>query len=620
MMFQLAVKKLHAILIIDLIIIVFATVAYFYIRSLPELSIETIDYRVFGLVINPDEVYPGQTIKISTTVENLLEEAQNYSLNLAVNDEIQGYKIVQLEGGETQSVEFNITETNVGSYNIKVGRINGTFKVIAEGTHTLNIICFSNISTQISGVIFTLNGQNFSTPFSEVLPEGAYTVSMPEENSTEFYIYRFMNWEDNSTSRTRTINLTSKTTIVATYGQIQSCPWLYVWNGTSYVFVTEVSGSGYLGYFDRSRTPPAYNKPFPWDYIKLDRTQLQPRNGYFDIVMTQVTDEITYLDASWLIVVDHSPDVDVYSTKGTEFTDPNIKGKIYTISKNPLVPISCVNELSEDCLTQISKLDGNFASTHEFGKWQYFELNLGNLTGVQEIKLIVSGYNSWLPGWEKIWVELLKNPDFLTSRPSVYPYLEVKAENGSWVRVPKDRDLSEPSATLRTFIVELTGLFPTNDFSIRINALTLMHLDFIGVDTTLQQNITVYRLDPSSENLHQRLQSFSTSSGNFTRYGYITSLLHYVDDKFVVMRQGDEISLKIPNDITPLPKGVERDYFLYACMWYKKNGNRAYNFTVEPLPFYDMSAFPYPSTQNYPYDSSHLEYLMEYNTRRIGGE
>ena len=54
-------------------------------------------------------------------------------------------------------------------------------------------------------------------------------------------------------------------------------------------------------------------------------------------------------------------------------------------------------------------------------------------------------------------------------------------------------------------------------------------------------------------------------------------------------------------------------------MWYKKLGNRAYNFTVEPLPFYDMSAFPYPSTENYPNDPAHLEYLMEYNTRRIGG-
>jgi len=616
---QSAIKKLQAILIMDLVITAFAIGTYFYIRTIPESNIESADYRVYGLVIGPDEVTPNQTVKVTAKVENLLDEAGNYSLNLVVNNEIQGNRIVHLEGRETQTIEFDVTETNAGSYSIKVGSITGTFRVVAAGTHTLNVVCFSNESTQISGVVFTLNGQNFSTPFSEVLPEGIYTVSMPEENSTEFYIYRFMNWEDNSTNQSRTINLVSKTTIIATYGQIQSCPWLYVWNGTDYIFVTEVSGSGYLGYFDRSRTPPAYNKPFPWDYVKLEKTQLQPRNGSFNMVMTQVTNEIIYIDAAWLIVVDHSLDVDVYSTKGTEFTDPNINGKIYTVNKTPSVPVSCINELGEDCLPQISKLDGNFASTHEFGKWQYFVLNLGNLTGAQEIKLIISGYNTWFPGWEKVWVELLINPDFEASKLSVYPYLEVKAENGSWVRVPKDRDLSEPSATQRTFIVDLTSLFPTNDFSIRINTLTLMHLDFVGVDTTPQQNISIFRLDPSLANLHQRLQSLSTSTGNYTRYGDVTSLLYYVDDKFVIMRQGDEISFEIPNKIAPPPKGIERDYFLYACIWYKKLGNRAYNFTVEPLPFYNMTAFPYPNTENYPYDLEHLEYLWEYNTRQIGG-
>jgi hypothetical protein len=403
---------------------------------------------------------------------------------------------------------------------------------------------------------------------------------------------------------------------VATYGQIQSCPWLYVWNGTNYVFVTEVSGSAYLGYFDRSRDPPAYNKPFPWDYIKLNRTQLEPKKGFYDMVMTQVTNEIIYLDATWMVAVDHPLDVDIYSTKGTEFTDPNITGKIYTASKTPSAPVSCVNDLGIDCLPQISKVDGVYANTHDFGKWQYFELNLGNLTGAKEIKLIINGYNSWLPGWEKEWVKLLQNPDFLASKPSVYPYLQVKAENGSWVRVPKSRDLPEPSATPRTFIVELTGLFPTDDFSIRINMLTLIHLDYIGVDTTSEQNVTIYRLDPVSANLRQRLQSLSTSAGNFTRYGYVTSLLHQVDDEFVIMRQGDEISFMVPNDIPPPSEGMERDFFLYTCMWYKKLGNRAYNFTVDPLPFYNMTAFPYPPTESYPYDYEHQNYLAEFNTRK----
>jgi hypothetical protein len=72
----------------------------------------------------------------------------------------------------------------------------------------------------------------------------------------------------------------------------------------------------------------------------------------------------------------------------------------------------------------------------------------------------------------------------------------------------------------------------------------------------------------------------------------------------------------VPNDIPPPSEGMERDFFLYTCMWYKKLGNRAYNFTVDPLPFYNMTAFPYPPTESYPYDYEHQNYLAEFNTRK----
>ena len=41
------------------------------------------------------------------------------------------------------------------------------------------------------------------------------------------------------------------------------------------------------------------------------------------------------------------------------------------------------------------------------------------------------------------------------------------------------------------------------------------------------------------------------------------------------------------------------------------------DFTVDPLPFYNMSSFLYPPTESYPYDEEHIEYLKEYNTRVI---
>ncbi|MEM2088974.1 MAG: hypothetical protein QXF52_09965 [Thermoproteota archaeon] len=611
------VAKLKRVLIIDLLIIAFAAGAYYY-TQIQELNVEPADFQAYNLQIDPDEAWPNQTIKISVEVSNIRSVTGTYVLNLTVKDEVWGNKTLQLGIGESTTVEFTVSKAEEGSYPIKIGGLSGEFKIVPVGTHTLIVKPHLNIT----GLSFLLNNENHSIPYSAVLNEGTYTISVPEECEARLQnnppsTFRFMNWGDNSRELTITINLVSKMEITVIYGQVQSCPWLYIWNGTSYVFVAEISGSGYLGYFDRSRVPPAFNKPYPWDYVKLDRSQLQPRNGSYDMVMTQVTDEIIYLDGTWLMMVDHPPDLNVYSSKGTEFTDPSIASKIFTVSKNLSPPVSCINDLGEDCLPQISKLDEVYASVHEFGKWQYFELNLGNLSGAKEIRLVINGYTSWFLGWERKWVELLGNPDFLESKPSVYPYLQVKDENGSWMSVPKNRDIPEFAATPRTFIVELTGLFPTSNYSIRINTLILVHIDFIGVDTSPQQNVTIYRLNPVSADLHQKYDTLSTSKGNFTRFGDVAPLLYSVDDMFVVMRQGDEIHLIIPNTIEPPQENMERDFFLVTCAWYKKNGNPAYDFTVDLLPFYDMSAFPYPDEESYPYDAEHLEYLSKYNTREF---
>jgi hypothetical protein len=85
--------------------------------------------------------------------------------------------------------------------------------------------------------------------------------------------------------------------------------------------------------------------------------------------------------------------------------------------------------------------------------------------------------------------------------------------------------------------------------------------------------------------------------------------------------QGDTVSLHFPiADLAPLADGMERDYFLYVAAWFKdepSNWGYGFPFTVDPLPFRNMSGFPYLSTESYPYDSQHLNYIQQYNTRAI---
>jgi len=387
-----------------------------------------------------------------------------------------------------------------------------------------------------------------------------------------------------------------------------------------YVYRAEVAaGTGYLGildYFQADGTI-AFAYSDPWDYIKLDRSQLQPRNGYYDMILTQMSDEVFYIDSARLLVVDHSSDVDVYSTQGTYIynLDLSSKGKIYTVSKNPLTPISAVNEKGENCLPQISKLDGISTFAREF-QWNTLTLNLGDLSNAQEVKLLVAGTIIYSSGQvQGEWAAKFATQHGV--KPFPPPYMEVKDANGNWVRVPESRQFPLVDVTSDSFVVDLTGLFPANDYSLRIHSFFDTRFDYIGVDTTLQQTVTAQWIHPASADLHKAFMTESGSKGSFTRYGNVTALMLEADDKFVIGCQGDEVSIKFLANLEPVPENMERDFFLFVSAWFKVNGLPYLSFSVDPLPFHAMSCFPYPLEESYPYDEEHLRYLAEYNTRRI---
>jgi hypothetical protein len=174
--------------------------------------------------------------------------------------------------------------------------------------------------------------------------------------------------------------------------------------------------------------------------------------------------------------------------------------------------------------------------------------------------------------------------------------------------------------TARSFAVDLTGLFPEDvrDYQIRITNFWNVTFDYIGIDTTPKENITIQKINAAAT-LEQIVSSPSVVTGNFTRYGDITQLLSTEDDMFVIGMQGDQVALQFPTtSIAPLQDGMERDFFLFVACWFKDppgNWGYQFDFTVNPMPFRNMTGFPYPDTESYPYDAAHMQYLREYNTR-----
>jgi hypothetical protein len=596
-----------------------------------------------NLVVNPYEAWSNETITATVTATNIGEEPDSLSLRFMVDDSMVERKIIELAAKETTTVEFTFNETTEAKHTVKVNSLSGAFIIVPTGYHELRVGRSGGGTIPLT---FTLNGVTHDTLYAELLPVGTYTLSAPNIVDIGRAVLAFSYWGDGSTNPSRTFTLDKRLIFVATYTVISgyaSCPSLFYWNGTDYVYVTEVSNAGWLGYIDYidENGDIIFGGGNPWDTIKLDANQLTARSAesgeYYDVILLQQWDELFYLDTAYMMVVDHPADVDVYSTM-VNYINQAFPGEIYTVSKNNLLtPISAINENGEDVLSYISQLDGVFTlGNNGFASpsWDnvalnQLMLNLGDLSDAQEIKLVINGmvdwgspefYYNWIDGFKTAFAEGL-----VPNGTQIYaaPYMEVMDGNGNWVRVPKDRQMPTPSDFVpRNFAVDLTGLFPADvsEYQIRMTNFFNITFDYIGIDTTPQENIKVQRINPAAA-FHQKYTSPSSSGGNFTRYGDVTQLVLKEDDMFVIGRQGDQVSLRFPTaSLSPLESDMERDYFIFVACWFKDPpGSWGYGFeyTVDPLPFRNMSGFPYPATESYPYDEAHLQYLREYNTRVV---
>ena len=596
-----------------------------------------------NLKVNPYEVWADQPVNLTAIAKNPTTEADNLTVRVTVDGAFVEAKVIALDAGANQTIEFTVNATTEGRHVVKLNTLSGPFTIVKTGYHTFEIARSGGGSKPL---IFTLNGESHNTPYIALLPVGEYSVSAPNPYDVGTGVLAFSYWSDGVTSPTRTFTLDKWSILVATYTLISgyaSCPSLYIWNGTGYSYVTDVSNPGWLGYigYITNNGNIVFSGGNPWDYVKLNANQLATKtingNSYYDMVLAQQWDELFYLDAASLVVVDHPVGTDAYTTM-TNYLNKGSTGQIYTVNTtNVLSPVAATNEKGQNVLPDILKADGIYTpgnNVFESSAWNNVTLNqltldLGNLSSAQQIKLVMTGIVDW-GSYQSYynWIDQFKAAaaqDLVSNGTQITPapYMEIKAANGTWVRAPQDRQVPIPSdSNPRTFVVDLTGLFPKgiSDYQIRITNVWNVTYDYIGIDTSTQQNITVQKISPTAT-LSQFWDTNSTSSGNFTRYGDVTALLHNADDMYVIGRQGDQVSLEFPTaNLTAPAPGMVRDYFLFVACWFKDPpGNWGYGFsyTVDPLPFMDMSGFPYTTGESYPYDAAHLAYLKEYNTRVI---
>jgi cytochrome c-type biogenesis protein CcmH/NrfG len=410
-----------------------------------------------------------------------------------------------------------------------------------------------------------------------------------------------------------------------------SCPYLYVWNGKSFEFVTDFMGGGEMGHLD---APGIYNMPDPDEYVRIPGDLLKERNGRYELRVTNELEEAIFFDRMQLVAVAHPRETEVYPNEG--LTVPAPRFKLYT-TRNAIPPLAAVDDHGHDVLEKILKIDREYPDDFKIHNIRGFAdehtLTL-RLPEQDSVRLLLTG-----------WTDYAWSSDNLAASQSgkslSLPALQVKDQQGKWKTVIEN--IGIPVGRPQTVIADLTGKFLSASREVRIVTNMRIYWDQILVDTSggnFPARLT--RLSPTVADLRWRgfsreyspngrepmtydysqvsfTSPWKVMTGRYTREGDVRELLSATDDIFVISRPGDELILSFDaRKLPPLPRGWKHTFLLYADGFSKEMDiNSASPDQIGPLPFHGMSKYPYSWPERYPLTLKRQRYLETYNTRIV---
>lgn len=384
--------------------------------------------------------------------------------------------------------------------------------------------------------------------------------------------------------------------------QTSSCPFLYIWDGERFRFLTDVVGRAPVG-----ETNPDGSEvtPNPDDYVRLPPAEMKAKDGRLVFQLTEELRETAYIDAVKLIAVDHPLGVSLYADE--KFSTPPFEPfRLYPV-RNRMEPVEARNDEGADLLPRLRVGDGEYVaiSRHRvpgFASEHALILSPPPIAGESSLWLFLRGWVYWPSSSSMKAVST--NGSFIPSPPS----LQVKDREGRWVTVVGDIGL--PSGIDRTLVVDLSGVFLSKDQRLRIASnLAVFWDEAFFASSPPDAGLEPRVLEPTSADLHYRGFSvvergdpnepehydydrllpaapWNAARGLYTRYGDVTTLVSGGEGRPVVMAPGDEMTLAFDLQALPPPaERLERDYFLHVTGWAKdQDPNTRFSETVEPLP------------------------------------
>lgn len=394
-----------------------------------------------------------------------------------------------------------------------------------------------------------------------------------------------------------------------------SCPFLFAYNGKQMQFVKDtVPWGSALGLRINGLGPARIEATQEW--YKIGGDQLVPRDGFYDLRITGELWETYYYDYLDLMTVDHPAGTEIFTDERN--AAPPVKLAVTAVT-TPQPITKAIDDNGQDVTGIVQKLDGKYLDNFGRGQYQgitrdhYVEIDLGdNIPASGPLWLIARG---WLhPSDSSINVAISQG-----NHPAPHPLrLEVADGHGNW-KVAKP-NLGFPAGRNKICLIDLTNVFvPGAPHKLRLRTnlevywdqiewarglpdaqLKITHLAPAVADLHYRGYSVIHQANASSPEIPDYNQLMSTTqiwrdlAGYYTRYGNVRPLLSGIDDRYVIMNAGDEMSLRFAAPAPP-PAGWVRDYVIAGDGWIKDGDyNSTYSQTVLPYPYHARTEYDTP--------------------------
>jgi hypothetical protein len=298
-----------------------------------------------------------------------------------------------------------------------------------------------------------------------------------------------------------------------------------------------------------------------------------------------------------------------------------VKLSITTVA-TPRKIARATDDNGKDVTETVSNLDDKYLDTFGRGRYQgvtrdhYVEVDLGDeVPSSGPLYLVAHG---WMHPTDSSINVAISQGNNERAKPLS---LEVPDGKGGWVVAQPN--LGFPAGRKKICLIDLSNLFrPGGPYRFRLRTTLEVYWDLLEWAPGLPDaEFKMVRLKANTADLHFRGYSVMSRAnqsspelpdyhrlagskqlwndliGYYTRFGDVRELLSEVDDRYVIMNAGDEMSFRFEAQ-PPAPPGWVRDFIIIGDGWIKDGDyNSTFSKTVLPLPYHAKQEYVTPPTK-----------------------